>query len=77
MEHNLGLGGYFTSKYNCHYLMYYEEYVLILDAIGREKQLKKWNKEWKLKLIREQNPEMRDLAERWKKSSLGPGDPGS
>jgi len=65
-EHALSIGGNFTSKYNCHDLLHYEEYDSILDAIDREKQLKKWDREWKLKLIRKHNPEMKDLSARWK-----------
>ncbi|WP_008582029.1 GIY-YIG nuclease family protein [Niabella soli] len=55
----------FTSRYNCYYLMYYEEYSDVRNAIAREKQLKRWHREWKLNLIRGQNPEMKDLAEEW------------
>lgn len=69
IEHRIGKGGYFTAKYNCHDLMYYEEHESILDAIDREKLLKKWKKEWKYRLIKKQNPEMKDLADRWKKSN--------
>lgn len=45
--------------------MYYEEYSDVRNAIAREKQLKRWHREWKLNLIRGQNPEMKDLAEEW------------
>lgn len=38
----------FTAKYNCNKLVYYEMYPTIDDAIGREKNLKKWNREWKI-----------------------------
>jgi len=37
----------FTSKYNVDKLVYYEPYGFIKDAISREKQLKKWNRQWK------------------------------
>lgn len=40
-EHRPGKGGVFTEKYKCHQLVYLEEYVNALDAIRREKQLKK------------------------------------
>ena len=55
----------FTSTYRCDYLMYYESYQYILDAIAREKQLKKWRREWKIALIRKTNPELIDLAADW------------
>ena len=41
----------FTAKYNCNKLVYYETFGRIEDAIAREKQLKKWNRSWKNKLI--------------------------
>jgi len=60
-EHrNKALEG-FTEKYNCTIIVYYEFHETIRDAIIREKQLKNWKREWKLSLIREINPELRDL----------------
>ncbi len=41
-QHKQGEGSVFTSKYNCHCLVYHEDYVDIRNAIAREKQLKKW-----------------------------------
>ena len=55
----------FTSKYNCHDLVYYEEYNDIRNAIAREKQLKNWKRIWKEDLIKKMNPEMRDISEDW------------
>ena len=55
----------FTNKYNCHNLMYYEQYQYINDAIRREKQLKKWHRAWKIDLIKKGNPGMDDLAKDW------------
>ncbi len=52
----------FTSKYNCKYLIYYEEFNEVHQAIAREKQLKKWNKQKKLDLIQTLNPKLRDLS---------------
>jgi putative endonuclease len=43
-------------------LVYYERHRDVRDAIVREKQLKKWRRDWKLRLIEDQNPEWRDLA---------------
>ena len=51
----------FTSRYHVHRLVYYETHGLILDAIAREKRLKKWNRKWKLRLIEAVNPTWRDL----------------
>jgi putative endonuclease len=51
----------FTSTYNLNILVYYEVFENIENAILREKQMKKWNRDWKLKLINEFNPNWRDL----------------
>jgi putative endonuclease len=51
----------FSKKYGVHRLVYYELHNDILSAITREKQLKKWNRAWKLELIEEKNPEWKDL----------------
>ena len=61
-EHKNGMSEGFTKKYNCHYLVYYEEYQMVNDAIAREKQLKKWSSEKKYTLIRRLNPRMEDLG---------------
>ncbi len=53
----------FTEKYNIIKLVYYEVFDDISFAILREKQLKRWHREWKVNLIKSQNPEMRDLYE--------------
>ena len=51
----------FTAKYNCNKLVYYETFGRIEDAIAREKQLKKWNRSWKNKLISDFKPVWKDL----------------
>ena len=51
----------FTAKYKIDKLVYYEEYQYVQDAILREKQLKKWNRQWKVRLIEKENPTWRDL----------------
>ena len=51
----------FTKRYDVHHLVYFEEYADIYNAIVREKQLKKWNRAWKLRLIESENPDWRDL----------------
>jgi putative endonuclease len=64
-QHRNNEGGEFTSKYKCHYLMYYEDYGDIRNAITREKQLKNWLREWKIALVRKDNPDLTDLAKDW------------
>jgi putative endonuclease len=56
----------FTSRYNVNILVYYETFQYINDAIDREKQLKKWNRQWKINLIEEENKEWKDLSLDWK-----------
>jgi putative endonuclease len=51
----------FTRRYNVTMLAWYELHGTMESAILREKQLKKWNREWKLRLVQEFNPEWRDL----------------
>ncbi len=51
----------FTSQYGVHRLVYYELHGTMAAAITREKQLKKWNRRWKLERIEKSNPTWRDL----------------
>ena len=51
----------FSNKYNVHMLVYYELHGDMYQAITREKQLKRWNRSWKLRLIKEFNPAWKDL----------------
>jgi putative endonuclease len=53
----------FTKEYAVHRLVWYEIAPTPVAAITREKQLKKWKREWKLRLIEEMNPEWNDLYE--------------
>ena len=62
-EHREGVVSGFTKKYNIKMLVYYEVYDDSETAIIREKQLKKWRREKKIKLIESINPEWRDLYE--------------
>ena len=57
LEHMEGIGSKFTKRYNVHHLIYYEKFVDITKAIEREKQLKKWSRSKKEKLIESINPE--------------------
>lgn len=63
-EHKLRLVEGFTKKYNVHRLVWYEAHDSAESAIIREKQIKKWKRAWKLRLIEEENPEWNDLYER-------------
>ncbi len=62
-EHVLHLNRGFTDKYNTVKLVYYEVYFQLESAIHREKQLKRWHRDWKEKLINGFNAEWRDLSE--------------
>jgi putative endonuclease len=53
----------FTSRYGVKRLVWFEQHATMEQAIMREKQIKKWERRWKLKLIEASNPEWRDLAE--------------
>jgi putative endonuclease len=60
-QHKNDLVEGFTEKYGVHRLVYFELLDDMLGAITREKQLKKWNRAWKLALIEKQNPRWQDL----------------
>ena len=53
----------FTRKYGVQCLVYFEQFSTIEAAINREKRLKKWNRQWKIRLIEEANPNWDDLYE--------------
>ncbi|MCX2680687.1 GIY-YIG nuclease family protein [Galbibacter sp. EGI 63066] len=60
-EHKNKEGSIFTKKYSCVDLLYFEKFSGIRQAIKREKQLKNWHRDWKWNLIKEVNPELKDL----------------
>lgn len=60
-EHKNKLIDGFTSKYNISKLVYYEETNDVNSALQREKQFKNWHREWKINLIKSQNPNFEDL----------------
>ena len=64
-EHKTGAIKGFTQKYGVSMLVYYEEYQFVEEAIRREKNMKKWKRSWKLKLIEEMNSNWDDLAKDW------------
>ena len=62
-EHREGLTEGFTKRYAVTRLVYFEEFPTAMDAIRREKRIKKYPRAWKINLIQAQNPAWRDLAE--------------
>jgi putative endonuclease len=60
-EHRNNIIDGFTNKYNIHNLVWYEIHENVQQAIIREKQIKKWNRKWKLELIEKDNPNWNDL----------------
>ena len=60
-EHKQKLADGFTKKYCIDMLVYYEITNDVISAIEREKQVKKWNRAWKLRLIKKMNPDWTDL----------------
>ena len=61
-EHAEGSGSFFTRKYQCRKLVYYEAFPEIEQAIAREKLLKRYKRTWKNNLIKQNNPEWKDLG---------------
>jgi putative endonuclease len=51
----------FSTRYGVDRLVWFEAHDDPTDAISREKELKKWRRDWKIRLIEDQNPEWRDL----------------
>ena len=60
-EHKQGFIKGFTQKYNVKHLVYYETFEYVYAALDREKELKKWNRKWKIELIEKENPQWKDL----------------
>ena len=60
-EHKQKLVDGFTKKYHVDILVYSESTEDVHSAIQREKQIKKWNRDWKLRLIEKNNPYWEDL----------------
>lgn len=61
-EHKNGLLEGFSKKYKVNKLVYFEQGFDINEAIYREKQLKNWHRDWKMNLIKEVNPDLKDLS---------------
>ena len=65
LEHKNHLVPGFTDKYSIDRLLYIETFANPASAINREKQIKAWRREKKVKLIDSQNPAWKDLSEGW------------
>lgn len=61
-QHRTGQVPGFTSRYDVHLLVRYEFFASMPEAIAREKQLKRWHRQWKVNLIEGENPVWSDLA---------------
>jgi putative endonuclease len=74
-EHKQGLIGGFTNEYGVKTLVYFEAHPAMLDAIAREKRIKKWRRAWKIALISRDNPTWQDLY--WEVAGVAsaPGSP--
>ena len=64
-EHKAGLVEGFTNRYKIDTLVYFESFCDPRAGIAREKQIKSWRREKKLRLIGQENPEWRDLSDGW------------
>ena len=64
-EHKNKLIKGFSNKYNLDKLLYFEKHQFIDAAIKREKNYKKWKRDWKINLIIEDNPNWNDLSKDW------------
>jgi putative endonuclease len=62
-EHRIGAVPGFTKKYGIKMLVWFEQHETRESAFQRERQLKKWNRAWKLQLIERFNPDWKDLAD--------------
>ena len=65
IQHGEGTGSVFTRKYGVSILVHYEMFHYVNDAIAREKCIKRWKREWKVRLIEESNPHWDDLSGVW------------
>ncbi len=63
-EHKNDLVDGFVKRYSLHQLVYFEVLNDSIEAISREKRLKKWNRKWKIELIEKMNPRWLDLHDR-------------
>lgn len=64
-KHRTGAFEGHSKRKGCTRLVWYERFAWVTEAIRREKQIKEWKRDWKLKLIEDANPDWRDLAAGW------------
>ena len=64
-EHKTGIKKGFTQKYQINRLVYFETFQSVKEATNREKNLKKWKRDWKIRLIEEENKKWLDLSYNW------------
>jgi putative endonuclease len=62
LQHKLGEIEGFTKRYKVHRLVYFESYKYVSNAIGREKEIKSWRRDKRIKLVESFNPTWEDLA---------------
>ena len=72
-EHKNKVAKGFSSKYNLSKLVHFETTDSVISAIEREKQLKRWHRQWKINLIKETNPDFKDLSEQWLDPEMNSG----
>jgi putative endonuclease len=61
VRHKSSRASEFAAKYDVRKLVYYEKHKSLEDSLKREKQLKKWERQWKMRLIESRNPDWKDL----------------
>jgi len=71
-QHKLGLFEGFSKEHGCKSLVWFEDHASMMDAIEREKRIKRWRRDWKLALIEADNPHWRDLSDGWFDVADGP-----
>ena len=65
LQHKIGYHSGFTNKYKVYKLVWYEETNDVNEAILKEKQIKKWKRNYKIRLIEDNNPKWKDLSKNW------------
>ena len=61
-QHKHSIDSRFTAKYQCHRLVWFEQFDDMPFAVRREKQIKRWPRQWKINLIEQHNPVWLDLS---------------
>jgi len=71
-QHKLGTFEGFSKTWGCRTLVWYEDHPTMVEAIHREKLIKRWRRAWKLSLIEADNAQWRDLSDAWFEEPDGP-----